>query len=121
MKNLIVGLVVGCVLGALVLGHGVKAQSIFVGTAGGQCGDVNSDRSARIPAAYLERNMDELMFWEQGFVDGALAANGQQSRESMKMVDARFASFCTSAGRREYTMRQVGMQIIKDMKTATWP
>jgi hypothetical protein len=75
---------------------------------------------AQVPAAIMERNLADLKWWQQGFVDGALAARGQRSMESKAMIDARFASFCAGVGpRREMTMGEVGMEIIKDMKTAT--
>jgi hypothetical protein len=37
------------------------------------------------------------------------------------MIKARFDSACLSGPLRDYTMREVGIQIIKDMKVASWP
>ena len=135
MKNLTLACVLGGVLAVLVIGRNAHAQippvfvgGVYVGMSGAQCGAVNDSRrflNPTVSAAQGERwrdeTINEIKYWEVGFVDGVLAARHLRSMESTTMVDARFESFCVGAARRDVTMMEVGLQVVGDMKTASLP
>jgi hypothetical protein len=76
MKKVAGALVIGCALSAFITSRSADtaAQSsgaVFVGIAGAKCGAMIDSAMQRADLA------EELKYWEQGFVDGALMAQRQ--------------------------------------------